>query len=103
MLLASIGFRVQPHKRAEVLSALDETVKRMRAASGCARSRVLEDADDPNAFTVMSEWQSAANADTFFSSRDFQVFKGMRILLREEPVLTLDEVQTRVTRIVRPQ
>jgi len=103
MLLASIGFRVQPHKRAEVLSALDETVKRMRAASGCARSRVLEDADDPNAFTVMSEWQSAANADTFFSSRDFQIFKGMRILLRDEPVLTLDEVQTRVTRIVRPQ
>ena len=103
MLLASIGFRVQPHKRAEVLSALDETVRRMRAASGCARSRVLEDADDPNAFTVMSEWQSAANADTFFSSRDFQIFKGMRILLRDEPVLTLDEVQTRVTRIVRPQ
>jgi quinol monooxygenase YgiN len=103
MLLASIGFRIQPHKRAEVLSAVDETVQRMRAASGCARSRLLSDTDDPNTFTVMSEWHSAATADTFFSSRDFQIFKGIRILLRDEPVLTLDEVQTRVTRIVRPQ
>ena len=103
MLLASIGFRIQPHKRAEALSAVDETVKRMRAASGCARSRLLADTDDPNTFTVMSEWQSASTADVFFSSRDFQIFKGIRILLRDEPVLTLDEVQSRVTRIVRPQ
>ena len=68
-----------------------------------ARSRLLADADDPNTFTVMSEWQTAANADTFFGSRDFQIFKGIRILLRDEPVLTLDEVQSRVTRIVRTQ
>ena len=63
MLLASIGFRVQPHKRAEVLSAVDETLRRMRQASGCARSRLLADADDPNAFTVLSEWQSAASGE----------------------------------------
>ena len=68
----------------------------MRSASGCARSRLLEDADDPNAFTVLSEWQSADTADAFFSSRDFQIFKGIRILLRDEPVIVLDEVQSRV-------
>ena len=76
MLLASIGFRVQPHKRDEVLSAADETVRRMRSASGCARSRLMADADDPNAFTMLSEWQSADTADVFFNSRDFQIFKG---------------------------
>ena len=80
---------VQPHKRAEVLSAVDETVRRMRQASGCARSRLLADADDPNAFTVLSEWQSADTADTFFSSREFQIFKGIRILLRDEPVIVV--------------
>jgi quinol monooxygenase YgiN len=103
MLLASIGFRVQPHKRAEVLSAVDETVRRMRQAAGCARSRLMADADDPNTFTVMSEWQSAANADTFFGSRDFQIFKGVRILLRDEPVIVLDDVRSRVTRLLRAQ
>jgi quinol monooxygenase YgiN len=101
MLLASIDFRVYPYKRGEALSAVDETVKRMRHASGCARSQLLADTDDPNAFTVLSEWRSAANADTFFNSRDFRIFKGIRILLRDEPVLVLDEVQSRVTRPVR--
>jgi quinol monooxygenase YgiN len=103
MLLASIGFRVQPHKRAEVLSAVDETLRRMRQASGCARSRLMADTDDPNAFTVLSEWQSAAMANTFFSSRDFQIFKGIRILLRDEPVIVLDDVRSRVTRLLRGQ
>jgi hypothetical protein len=64
MLLASIGFRVQPYKRAEVLSAVDETLRRMRQASGCARSRLVADTEDPNAFTVLSEWRSAAMANS---------------------------------------
>lgn len=101
MLIASMSFRAQPHKRAEVLSAVDDTVRRMRQASGCAKSRLLADAEDPNAFTVLSEWRSAETADEFFNSRDFQVFKGIRILLRDEPVLVFDEVRTRVTRLLR--
>ena len=101
MLLASIGFRIQPHKRDEVLSAADETVRRMRSASGCARSRLMADADDPNAFTMLSEWQSADTADLFFNSRDFQIFKGIRILLRDEPVIVFDEVHSRIVRLLR--
>lgn len=101
VLLASVGFRVQPHKRDEVLSAVDETVRRMRIAAGCARSRLMVDADDPNTFTMISEWQSVDTAQVFFSSRDFQVFKGMRILLRDEPVIVFDEVHTRVVRLLR--
>lgn len=101
MLLASMSFRAQPHKRAEVLSAVDETIRRMRKATGCARSRLLADTDDPNAFTVLSEWQSSDTADVFFGSRDFQIFKGIRILLRDEPVIVFDEVRSRVTRLLR--
>jgi quinol monooxygenase YgiN len=101
MLVASLGFRVQPHKRAEVLSAVDATLGWMRQAPGCTRSRLLADADDPNAFTVLSEWQSAGSADRFFTSREFQLFKGVRILLRDEPVIVFDEVQSRLTRLLR--
>ncbi len=96
-----MSFRAQPHKRAEVLSAVDETVRRMRQASGCAKSRLMADAEDPNAFTVFSEWHSTDTADVFFNSRDFQIFKGIRILLRDEPVIVLDEVRSRITRLLR--
>jgi quinol monooxygenase YgiN len=101
MLLASLRFRVQPHKRGEVLSAIDATIERMRKAHGCDRSRLMADADDPNTFAVFSEWQSGEAADRFFNSHEFQIFKGIRILLRDEPVIVLDEVQTRVTRLIR--
>jgi hypothetical protein len=37
----------------------------------------------------------------FFNSREFQIFKGIRILLRDEPVIVLDEVRCRVTRLLR--
>ncbi len=87
MLLASVSFRAQPHKREEILSAVDEMVERMRQAPGCGRCRLLVDTDDPNAFTLESEWQSAAAADAFFESREFQIFKGIRILLRDEPLI----------------
>jgi quinol monooxygenase YgiN len=100
MLLASVSFRAQPHKRGELLSAVDEIVERMRQAPGCGRCRLLVDTEDPFAFTVASEWQSPRAADAFFDSRDFQIFKGVRILLREEPVIVLDEVGSRITRII---
>ncbi|HVH25465.1 MAG TPA: antibiotic biosynthesis monooxygenase [Vicinamibacterales bacterium] len=103
MLLASISFRAQPHKRGEILSAVDEEVSRMRRASGCGRCRLLVDTENPNCFTLLSEWQSIDHADTFFNSHDFQIFKGIRILLREEPVIVLDEVRGRITRLIRGQ
>jgi quinol monooxygenase YgiN len=101
MVLASVTFRVQPHKRAEVLSAIDETVERMRHTLSCARCRLLVDTEDPNLFTLASEWAAARDADAFFESREFQVFRGIRMLLREEPVVQMDEVQARATRLIR--
>ena len=73
----------------------------MRRASGCGRCRLLVDTENPNHFMLFSEWQSIDHADTFFNSRDFQIFKGIRILLREEPVIEMDEVRGRVTRLIR--
>jgi quinol monooxygenase YgiN len=101
LLLASISFRTQPHKRAEVLSAVDEVTRRMRQAHGCARVRLLADTEDTNAFTLLSEWHSSEDADLFFSSRDLQLFRGIRILLRDDPVIVFHEVRSRVTRLMR--
>jgi quinol monooxygenase YgiN len=101
MLIASLSFRVQPHKKAEALSAVDALVQRMRSTSGCARSRLLSDVDDGNVFTVASEWAESSDAETFFASREFQIFLGMRILLRDEPLMVFDDVRTRVTRLLQ--
>ena len=98
MILAWIAFRAQLHKRAEILSAVDDLILRMRDSAGCSKGRLLIDGDDPNAFTVLSEWHSSSHVDSFFRSRDYQAFRGVRILLRGEPLVVLDEIRARVTR-----
>jgi quinol monooxygenase YgiN len=100
MLIASLSFRVQPHKRSEVLSAVDSLVQSMRGARGCARSRILADTEDPNAFVIASEWNDSAAAEAFFASREFQIFRGIRILLRDDPLITFDDVRIRVARLL---
>ncbi len=100
MVVAQIGFRAKPHKRPEILSAIDEMIDRMRTSSGCGRSRLVVDCEDPNAFTVLSEWQSTDAANAFLESRGFQLLRGIRMLLRGEPLVVLDEVQQRVTRLL---
>src|SRR5262245_59639450 len=80
MLLASLSFRAQPHKRAEALSAVDSLVQRMRGSTGCARSRILIDTEDANTFLIASEWSDPDAAEAFFTSREFQIFRGVRIL-----------------------
>jgi quinol monooxygenase YgiN len=101
MLLASLSFRAQPHKRAEALSAVDFLVQRMRGSTGCARTRILIDTEDANAFLIASEWSDHDAAEAFFTSREFQIFRGVRILMRDEPLIVLDDVRSRITRLLR--
>jgi quinol monooxygenase YgiN len=101
MVLTSIVFRVRPHKRSELLSAVDAVMERLRSIPACERCRLLVDFEDPNAFTLASEWQSASDAEAFLGSRDFQIFRGVRILLKDEPVVVIDNIASRVTRLVR--
>jgi quinol monooxygenase YgiN len=101
MTIVWISFRAQPHKRPEILSAVDEMLERMRIADGCGRARLFADTEDPNAFTVLSEWRSVEWADSFFNSRGFQVFRGIRMLLRGDPFIVFDEIQHRMTRLFR--
>ena len=62
---------------------------------------MLSDSEDQNLFVVTSEWSDANAAEAFFGSREFQIFKGVRILMREEPFIVLDDVRARVTRLMR--
>jgi quinol monooxygenase YgiN len=101
MVVTSINFRARAHKRAEILSVVEDLVDHMRSSRGCGRGRLLADSEDPNAFSIVTEWQSAEDADEFLGSNDFRVFRGIRMLLRGEPLIILDQVEARVTRLCR--
>lgn len=101
MVLAWFGLRAQPNKRAEVLSAVDDLLRHMRDSPGCTRGRLLVDRDDPNSLTVESEWRSAEDTDRFVTTPEFQLFKGIRMLLRGEPFVMIDDIRTRTTGFIK--
>jgi hypothetical protein len=46
---------------------------------------------------VLSEWSSGEEASAFLNSREFQLFRGIQILLRGRPLVVFDEVRNRQT------
>jgi quinol monooxygenase YgiN len=95
MHVTTLTFRVQPHKRPEVVSAIDALARRMRTSTGCLSCRLYTEVDDRNTLTVISEWQDRAAVDLFFTSRIFAIFQGLRILLRGDPQIVVDDVRGR--------
>jgi quinol monooxygenase YgiN len=100
VVTASLFFRVQPQNQAEVLSIVNTIAERMRRSPSCCRNRLLNDLDDPNSFVLVSEWPDMASAEAFMLSRELQIFRGVRILLRSEPVVILDQISNRLTRVL---
>ena len=95
VLIASISFDVTPAKRAEFVSAASRIVQTLRWSSGCLGCRLLADCEDPNVFTLVSEWDNATFVDRYLSSTEFQILEGMHFLLRDGPHLSIDEVVSR--------
>lgn len=100
LVTASLSFRVQPQNQTEVFSIVNTIAERMRRTPGCCRTRLLSDVDDPNAFTLVSEWPDLQSAEAFLELRELRVIRGIRILLRSAPTMLFDEISNRVTRIL---
>jgi quinol monooxygenase YgiN len=87
--------RVKDDKRTEALSAIDGFVRRMHTWPGCLTCRLMSDAGDTQLLTLVSEWDSREALDGFLTSREFLILQGMRMVLREEPQVILDEILLR--------
>lgn len=95
MLIASLSFDVRPEKRGEFVSAVNHMVQTVRWTAGCLGCRFVNDCENPNIFTLFSEWDSRAFLDRYLASPDFQILEGTRFLLRDGPGLSIDEVVSR--------
>jgi quinol monooxygenase YgiN len=95
MYVASVTLRVQAHKQAEVISALEELMRHTRRAHGCLACRLSADTEHPTMFRFVSEWDERNSLDAFLTSREFAILLGMRILLRDDPVILVDDIRAR--------
>ena len=96
MLIASLSFEVRPDKRGEFVSAVNYIVQTIRWSAGCLGCRLVSDCENPNLFTLSSEWDNRAYLDTYLGSPEFKILEGTRFLLRSDgPALSIDEVVSR--------
>jgi quinol monooxygenase YgiN len=95
MHIATMNLRVRDDKRSEALSAIDGFIRRMRTWPGCLTCRLLADASDGEMLTLVSEWDSREGLDGFIASREFLILQGMRMVLRDDPQVILDEILLR--------
>jgi quinol monooxygenase YgiN len=95
MHVATVNLRVRDDKRSEALSAIDGFIRRMHAWPGCLTCRLLSDAGDTQLLTLVSEWDSREALDGFLASREFLILQGMRMVLRDDPQVILDEILLR--------
>lgn len=97
MYVASVWLQVRPSKRPETLSAFRQLIRGMRASPQCVACRCLASTDDDNSLLLVSEWSSREALDGLLTSREFQVLRGMRMLLQRAPQMIVDEVGSRRT------
>jgi quinol monooxygenase YgiN len=95
MHVATVNLRVREDKRSEALSAIDGFIRRMHAWPGCLTCRLMSDAGDTQLLTLVSEWDSREALDSFLASREFLILQGMRMVLRDDPQVILDEILLR--------
>ena len=95
MHVATVNLRVKDDKRSEALSAIDGFIRRMHTWPGCLTCRLMADAGDSQLLTLVSEWDSREALDGFISSREFLILQGMRMVLRDDPQVILDEILLR--------
>jgi len=95
MHVATVNLRLKEDKHSEAVSAIDGFIRRMHAWPGCLTCRLLTDAGDGQSLSLVSEWDSREALDSFLASREFLILQGMRVVLREEPQIVLDEILIR--------
>jgi quinol monooxygenase YgiN len=101
MLVVSVMLRIQPEKRGEVLSAMNSLLPRMQWLPGCLGCRLVTEYDSADTWSLVSEWDDRQTFDRFLRSRELDILQGMRILLRDDPHVTVDDVVTRAQSTLR--
>lgn len=95
MIALSITLRTQQATQIEFLSTMKGLVIQLRRSPGCVGCRLVSESETADAYTLIVEWDDRGAFEWFLQSRELMILQGMRLLLRDDPVATVDDVLTR--------
>ncbi|MGQ3480727.1 putative quinol monooxygenase [Paenibacillus sp. TY11] len=74
MIIIHADMKVLPEKRETFLQQTQGLISASQAEEGNVRYTLMQDLNDPNAFTMVEEWKDAAAVDFHNKSAHFQAF-----------------------------
>ena len=92
MVIFTLRIVTVPHSRAEVVRTLAAQLGPTRAQSGCLRCDLYQDVENPDAITLVEEWESQADLDPRLRSEDYRAVLGAIELSQEPPLIHFDTV-----------
>ena len=92
MMLVTLDFHARRDKRVEFLRTAENFVATLRQSQGCLDCRLMADCEVPGSYTLTSQWEGRDALRRFLQSDDFRALLGTKILLREGPQVSIDEV-----------
>lgn len=95
MVISTLRILTAPRSRAEVVRTLAAQLGPTRVQPGCRKCDLYQDVENPEAITLVEEWESQADLDPRLRSEDYRAVLGAIELSQEPPVIHFDTVTRR--------
>ena len=82
-MISVIRICAGPEKRREFLLTISSLLDSIRREEGCRDCRFYEEADDPDSFLLVGEWNTGADYYRHTNSEEFAVLQGALQLLSQ--------------------
>jgi len=83
MIVVTVKMNARPAKRQELLQTIRELTEVKCKEKGFIGSHLYMDAENKNVFTLIEEWKTRADVDSYTRSDYFSVLRGAMKLLTE--------------------
>lgn len=89
MVTCTLRILASPERRGEILHTIRSVLGPTEVQPGCISCRVLQDADDPNALTLIEEWESQTDLDRHLRSCEYDRILAVMDMACEPPEMKL--------------
>jgi quinol monooxygenase YgiN len=92
MVISTLRILMAPQARAEVVQTLTAQLGSTRVQPGCRKCDLYQDVENPEAITLVEEWESQGDLSLRLRSEDYRAVLAAIELLQEQPEIYFDTV-----------
>jgi quinol monooxygenase YgiN len=92
MIIATLRIEVPPERRDEVLKTLWSFVGPTRVQTGCLSCQIYHESGNPNALTIVEEWETQEDLDRHICSDEYRKILAVMDLSSTPPGIKFSRV-----------